>query len=203
MQVACRAILIAAGFLLWSISLWLFAGCCPIGEDASLLLILLLPIVWSGLLYLWLNLRPREEFCESAAAGRSPSATRDSSEQKYEPLWRLNRQSALQLLEQRTRVCTLATWESVHLPTLLPRRKDHGSHSDNDALQCSICLQDMAKTDRVRGLACGHCFHATCLGQWFIDDLDKSFSLPCPLCRTTLMSQGVITTAASEDCDSV
>merc|ERR1712227_674694 len=111
----------------------------------------MLPIVCSGLLCFWLHLRHQGEFLESSAAGRSPSAVADRSEQKSEPLWRLDRQSALQLLEKRTRVCTLATWESAHLPTLLPRRLEHASQGDSDALQCSICLQDMAKTDRVRG----------------------------------------------------
>jgi hypothetical protein len=40
---------------------------------------------------------------------------------------------------------------------------------------CAICQDSVISATRLRH--CGHCFHATCIGQWF------SMSPRCPVCR--------------------
>merc|ERR1740117_2242596 len=74
-------------------------------------------------------------------------------------------------LEERTRVCTRAEWESSTTVT-------DKSHT------CSICLSGMAPEAKVRGLACGHVFHLECVAKWFLTD--ATYDLTCPLCRNPL-----------------
>lgn len=40
---------------------------------------------------------------------------------------------------------------------------------------CSICQESVTYATRIRG--CGHCFHASCIDQWF------SMNPRCPVCR--------------------
>lgn len=49
---------------------------------------------------------------------------------------------------------------------------------ENDLLTCAICIEDMQDNDWVRGLSCGHIFHAKCIEPWLL-----SKSSCCPLCK--------------------
>jgi Ring finger domain len=44
-------------------------------------------------------------------------------------------------------------------------------------MECTICIEEIDRKDRVE-LMCGHCFHAVCIMDWFIDGTSS-----CPICR--------------------
>jgi len=43
---------------------------------------------------------------------------------------------------------------------------------------CSICQEPVTQATRIRH--CGHCFHESCIGQWF------SMNPRCPMCRVDI-----------------
>ena len=43
---------------------------------------------------------------------------------------------------------------------------------------CSICLCDLQNGENVVLLACGHCFHPTCVKEWLVKGRDT-----CPVCN--------------------
>jgi len=88
----------------------------------------------------------------------------------------------IQQLAERTRICTRQEWEEEHLPQL----DNIGSHL-RSVEQCCLCMSDVAMDDQVRGLACGHAFHLSCVAEWFMRD--STFELSCPLCRVPLHEQ--------------
>lgn len=48
---------------------------------------------------------------------------------------------------------------------------------DDMQSSCSICLSDFKEDEDVKMLPCRHCFHQTCLEQWF------HHSTNCAFCR--------------------
>lgn len=58
------------------------------------------------------------------------------------------------------------------LAILPPALLDHPGDS------CAICIDVLEPTDDVRGLTCGHAFHASCLDPWL-----TSRRACCPLCK--------------------
>ena len=50
---------------------------------------------------------------------------------------------------------------------------------DNTDKNCSICLEDYSKKDKVVQLDCSHIFHRNCIETWFQNKDLKN----CPLCR--------------------
>jgi hypothetical protein len=54
---------------------------------------------------------------------------------------------------------------------------------DDIGTNCSICFENIKKTERVSKTTCGHKFHTRCLRRW----LTKECSTPtCPMCRADL-----------------
>lgn len=86
-------------------------------------------------------------------------------------------------LSERTRICSRRVWEEVYFPEL--RKEDEDAKPDLEV--CCICMSDIAMSDQIRGLACGHIFHLRCLAEWFMRD--RTFELCCPLCRVPLPEQ--------------
>lgn len=50
--------------------------------------------------------------------------------------------------------------------------------TENDLLTCAICIEDMVDEELVRGLTCGHIFHAGCIEPWLL-----TRRACCPLCK--------------------
>ncbi|KAF1813748.1 hypothetical protein P152DRAFT_290677 [Eremomyces bilateralis CBS 781.70] len=76
-------------------------------------------------------------------------------------------------------------------PTPIPTDHDHDSDLSDDSDphtapitdlvpgdSCAICLDSLDEDDDVRGLTCGHAFHAACLDPWL-----TSRRACCPLCK--------------------
>lgn len=103
-------------------------------------------------------------------------------------------------LEERTRICTAAEWEDTVLPEIsrLQGRPPDERPERVVVTTCCICLSEISRDSKVRGLACGHLFHLPCVAQWFMTD--PSFSLCCPLCRLPLSEQESIPSAAASSC---
>mmetsp|Transcript_21620 Transcript_21620/g.40715 ORF Transcript_21620/g.40715 Transcript_21620/m.40715 type:complete len:306 (+) Transcript_21620:47-964(+) len=49
----------------------------------------------------------------------------------------------------------------------------------DDALTCTVCLEEFAKDEKVAKLPCGHYFHTACINKWVIEDWRCPFR--CPL----------------------
>ncbi|XP_042019521.1 E3 ubiquitin-protein ligase RHA2A-like [Salvia splendens] len=56
------------------------------------------------------------------------------------------------------------------------------NHQDPDA-DCAVCLNRLARGDRVRRLACRHVFHKECFDGWL-----HHLNFSCPLCRAPVVS---------------
>lgn len=53
---------------------------------------------------------------------------------------------------------------------------------------CSICLEEVKKSSRLRLLRCGHAFHATCIERW-LGSVNR-----CPLCNRTVVDRPILAT---------
>ena len=52
--------------------------------------------------------------------------------------------------------------------------------SENDLLEdCSICLNNLSKNQKIIKLNCNHLYHKECIINWFKKDNENT----CPLCR--------------------
>lgn len=61
------------------------------------------------------------------------------------------------------------------IPTMDQIRAATESHVNVREQTCAICQEPVECATRIR--ACGHCFHSSCIGQWF------SMNPRCPVCR--------------------
>lgn len=63
---------------------------------------------------------------------------------------------------------------------LLERKVTEVFHSEEENMDCVICLEELVSGTEVKRLPCSHFFHGQCIDCWF-EGMDK-----CPLCRFTL-----------------
>ncbi len=112
---------------------------------------------------------------------QSTDITTDSSEKPSDP----------RILPKLEEVQTNAT-TGTHYDPKNPDNDAHQSDSeDEDAIQalhpdisdhpgdsCAICIDTLEADEDVRGLACGHAFHASCIDPWL-----TSRRASCPLCK--------------------
>lgn len=66
------------------------------------------------------------------------------------------------------------------VPTLDQVRAATESHVNVRDQTCAICQEPVECATRLRH--CGHCFHSSCIGQWF------SMNPRCPVCRHDIRS---------------
>ncbi|KAI9326653.1 hypothetical protein DFJ73DRAFT_907018 [Zopfochytrium polystomum] len=71
--------------------------------------------------------------------------------------------------------------------------------ADVDNHQCAICYDDYAPGDRVRRLACGHCFHANCVDAWLVAPGQLAAPTPTPPSPTTAPPPAAAPAALSPD----
>lgn len=86
-------------------------------------------------------------------------------------------------------VCTTASTVDKH-PTTISERDEDDEDDDhihtavppelltNPGDSCAICIDTLEEDDDIRGLTCGHAFHAGCLDPWL-----TSRRACCPLCK--------------------
>ncbi|EAW13291.1 RING finger protein [Aspergillus clavatus NRRL 1] len=58
------------------------------------------------------------------------------------------------------------------------------SDRDSSDIICSMCLDDVRKSDMMHVLSCRHVYHAACLEQWFLGN-----HFQCPLCNRAFFQQ--------------
>jgi len=63
----------------------------------------------------------------------------------------------------------------------LKQQFKHATLRENLVDDCSICLNNLKKEDKVLILKCNHLYHSECLLEWFNKDNNN-----CPLCREIL-----------------
>jgi len=55
--------------------------------------------------------------------------------------------------------------------------------------ECIICREDFKSGEDLRGLVCGHLFHARCIGQWFAKRVEQSRPVTCPICNADAIAR--------------
>lgn len=60
------------------------------------------------------------------------------------------------------------------------------AHTDDDHLECSICIERVKPDQDICITKCKHMFHRECLYQWLVY---KCPSPMCPMCRTNLRTK--------------
>ncbi|CAA7409816.1 unnamed protein product [Spirodela intermedia] len=108
---------------------------------------------------------------ESAFHDRHQDMRLDIDNMSYEEL--------LALEERIGNVSTGLGEDTVHKN--LKQRK-YVSSAARKAESCCICQEDYADGEDLGLLACGHDFHASCVGRWLVQ---KNV---CPICKETALS---------------
>lgn len=70
----------------------------------------------------------------------------------------------------------------------LPSVGHYKCNSDNEAVECAVCLCKIKEGEEIRELRCDHIFHRVCLDQW----VGLSGRVTCPLCRDFLDSRRAV-----------
>lgn len=86
--------------------------------------------------------------------------------------------------EIREMLTTVLDLRDTSTPAPAPERENasHESTEDAEGEACAICCSCIRK-DQEEALACGHCFHAECIGSWFEYQRASNRAQTCPLCR--------------------
>ena len=104
----------------------------------------------------------------------SPSATKTSYEKSRRGTFEETRQNNVEMLPPITKVSSPTEEEDDPIQTAAIPEELANSPGD----QCAICIETLEDDDEVRGLSCGHAFHAGCLDPWL-----TSRRACCPLCK--------------------
>ncbi|KAH3667386.1 hypothetical protein OGAPHI_003035 [Ogataea philodendri] len=88
--------------------------------------------------------------------------------------------SSVHELPQETDLADQGKFEQIELTETAPAT---ASSVDQDHLHftsgvCAICLDNLLDDDEVRGLICGHVFHADCIDPWLVNRRGC-----CPMCK--------------------
>jgi len=135
----------------------------------------------------------------SAAPSRAPSI-RQSAELNESPQ---SPRTTLEMAQQLHITAAASSTAPATTPNKVPLEKtetvasslhehDHESDDEDDPIRtaappemvappgdtCAICIDNLEDDDDVRGLTCGHAFHAACLDPWL-----TSRRACCPLCK--------------------
>ncbi|OWB65168.1 hypothetical protein B5S30_g492 [[Candida] boidinii] len=70
------------------------------------------------------------------------------------------------------------TIEKIHNTESLGEEIIHNDHLHYTSGTCAICLEELEDLEEVRGLLCGHVFHAPCIDPWLIQRRAS-----CPICK--------------------
>eukprot|EP00929_Paragymnodinium_shiwhaense_P034300 TRINITY_DN18687_c0_g1_i1.p1 TRINITY_DN18687_c0_g1~~TRINITY_DN18687_c0_g1_i1.p1 ORF type:complete len:267 (+),score=34.70 TRINITY_DN18687_c0_g1_i1:123-923(+) len=127
---------------------------------------------------------------DEAAAAVEGGAEDDANAHRSEKEVTILVAQRIQQLAERSRICTYSDWKEKYVPSMAwsaDKSPCKCKHQQPQQCACPVCLVDFADEDRVRGLSCGHIYHVHCVAQWFLSD--KSFELPCPLCRRSIAEQ--------------
>ena len=69
---------------------------------------------------------------------------------------------------------------SLNFPPHVANIPSETIYGKDETIDCSICLDKIKNGDKIRALACNHCFHTVCIDKWI------SESTTCPLCKAYL-----------------
>ncbi|OWB77199.1 metal ion binding protein [[Candida] boidinii] len=73
---------------------------------------------------------------------------------------------------------TEVTIEKTHNAETSGDEATHNDHLHYTSGTCAICLEELEDLEEVRGLLCGHVFHALCIDPWLIQRRAS-----CPICK--------------------
>lgn len=80
------------------------------------------------------------------------------------------------------RLCHIPLIDKQKIRKELSRMADCTFRDGMDTTECSICLMDYKRKEKLRQLTCQHTFHKRCVDRWFLKG-----SVSCPLCRTQVL----------------
>lgn len=57
--------------------------------------------------------------------------------------------------------------------------------SDDENIECMVCLENLIDTDEIRKTICNHIMHSKCIDLWLVKHTN------CPFCRTSFLTKDI------------